>query len=206
MKQLIFKAICGSIAQGTDSPSSDRDEKHIYITDEFDVIKDYESQTEHWELNKFFSVCAKGIPFELETLYAPKRCWLTMLPLQFQSLIDQRIFVTQDTIKMYFYCAEWKQRQSGNQSNKLSMHSIRYLLEIKHMLNSNDGPRIEVGSDRDMLTQIKYGRMDVDIMKEIYHSLWMETKQLPVSHLPLKADADAIEKATQEILHSYISR
>ena len=41
MKKIVFKAICGSIAQGTDSPFSDRDEKHIYTTDEFDVIKDY---------------------------------------------------------------------------------------------------------------------------------------------------------------------
>lgn len=203
MKIPIFISICGSIAQGTSSPQSDQDKKAIYITDEFECHKEYEKQTEHWELKKFLNSCRKGIPFELETLYAPKRCWLISLPQSFQRLIDDRIFVTQDTINMYFYCAQWKQRQSGGKCNKISAHSIRYLLEIKHMLQNNTGPRVDVGDHKEMLMQIKIGKTNVDVMKGMYNSLWKETQQLPIDHLPVQADVDAIERESQWTIQRY---
>ncbi len=197
----IYQTFYGSIAHNTITDSSDIDERIVYISDDpsFECFKQrkHNYQIEHWELKAFLNHCKKGVPFELETLYCPKRCWRIPLPNTLQYLIDNNVFVNQVTIKSYLSCSAWKLRQSG-MNIKYAYYSIRILLEIQHMLRNHCGPRVDVGDDRDLLIAIKIGNISVDKIKEMYDRLLKEIQQLPINKLPMTADADAIEKSYQQ--------
>lgn len=197
----IYQTFYGSIAHNTITDNSDIDERIVYISDNptFECFKQkkYNYQVEHWELKAFLNHCKKGIPFELETLYCPKRCWRIQLPDSLKHLIDTNVFANQVTIKSYLSIAAWKLRQSG-MNIKYAYYSIRMLLEARHMITNRCGPRVDVGDDRNLLIDIKVGNISVDKIKEMYDELLMEIQQLPINKLPMTADADAIEKSYQQ--------
>lgn len=89
MKQiLIFKAIVGSQAYGTNTPDSDIDIKGVYIQDPFDVSSfNYEPQilpdkdTTYWEVRRFLELVMSSNPTVLELLFTPEDCILYEHPL-----------------------------------------------------------------------------------------------------------------------------
>lgn len=89
MKQiLIFKAIVGSQAYGTNTPDSDLDVKGVYIQDPFDVSSfSYVPQTipdkdtTYWEVRRFLELAMSSNPTVLELLFTPEDCILYEHPL-----------------------------------------------------------------------------------------------------------------------------
>lgn len=81
MTNIIFKAVVGSHAYGTNVEGSDIDIKGVYIQDPEDVlINGYKEQVDiskdevYYEIRRFIELCCKGNPTVLELLYSPMNC------------------------------------------------------------------------------------------------------------------------------------
>lgn len=81
MKNIIFKALVGSHAYGTNVEGSDKDYKGVFIQSPEDVLNfGYQEQVTvtkdevYYELRRFMDLCMKGNPTMLELLYMPEDC------------------------------------------------------------------------------------------------------------------------------------
>lgn len=81
MEGMIFKAVVGSHAYGTNVEGSDIDIKGVYIQSPEDVlINGYREQETvnkdetYFELRRFIELCCKGNPTVLELLFSPEDC------------------------------------------------------------------------------------------------------------------------------------
>ena len=84
---IIFKAIVGSQAYGTNMPTSDVDHKGIYIQDNNDILSmryveqyDVTKDECYWEIWRFIELLSKANPTVLELLYSPEDCIVTTSP------------------------------------------------------------------------------------------------------------------------------
>ncbi len=96
MKNIIFKALVGSHAYGTNIEGSDKDYKGVYIQSPEDVLQNgYIEQIEvskdetYYELKRFVQLCCTGNPTMLELLYTPEDCVIYKHPV-FQFLITNK--------------------------------------------------------------------------------------------------------------------
>lgn len=94
--ELLFKAIIGSQAYGTNIETSDTDYKGVFIQDPKDLyLNGYKDEIQitkdevYYEIGKFIKSCAGGNPTCLELLFSPERCIVHNTP-AFQKLIDNR--------------------------------------------------------------------------------------------------------------------
>lgn len=78
---IIFKAIVGSHAHGTNIPESDIDIKGVYIQSPENVLLrgyqkqvDVDSDTTYYEIRRFIELCCTANPTALELLYSPEDC------------------------------------------------------------------------------------------------------------------------------------
>lgn len=93
---IIFKALVGSHAYGTNVEGSDIDIKGIYLQSPDDVLNNgYREQVTvnkdevYYELRRFIELCCTGNPTMLELLYTPDDCVKFMHPC-FKKLIEHR--------------------------------------------------------------------------------------------------------------------
>lgn len=106
--RLLFKAIVGSQAYGTNTPESDVDLKGVYIQSDDDILSfKYKEQINvtkdecYYEIRRFLELLAKGNPTMLELLYSPDDCIEYITP-EFQLLIDNRDkFLTKECYKAF---------------------------------------------------------------------------------------------------------
>lgn len=104
MNQIIlFKAIVGSQAYGTNTPTSDVDVKGVYMQSPFDVSSfNYESQiipdkdTTYWEIKRFLELAMSSNPTVLELLFTPEDCILYEHPLFTQIKEKRHLFLTKE--------------------------------------------------------------------------------------------------------------
>lgn len=96
MENIIFKALVGSHAYGTNIEGSDRDYKGVYMQSPEDVLnKGYQEQVTinkdetYYEVRRFIELCCTGNPTMLELLYCPEDCIEYIHPV-FQQLVDHR--------------------------------------------------------------------------------------------------------------------
>jgi len=93
---VIFKALVGSHAYGTNVEGSDHDYKGVYIQSPEDVLENgYREQYSlskdetYYELRRFIELCCTGNPTMLELLYTPEDCILYKHPV-FDKMIQER--------------------------------------------------------------------------------------------------------------------
>jgi hypothetical protein len=93
---IIFKALVGSQAYGTATPTSDQDYKGIYVQKDRDLLTfNYQPQIEvskdetYYEIRRVVELLRTGNPTLLELLYSPKDCIVYKSPAM-QVLIDNR--------------------------------------------------------------------------------------------------------------------
>jgi hypothetical protein len=99
-KLLLFEAITGSRAYGTDLPSSDHDRRGIFVLpkqqfyglDEWPQISDESNDNVYYELRRFFDLLVKNNPNMLELLAMPADCILYRHPLY--ELIKPELFLS----------------------------------------------------------------------------------------------------------------
>jgi predicted nucleotidyltransferase len=85
-KNIIYEVICGSMAYGTSTPTSDRDirgiwlptiEEHLGLEDPVD-IRDDEEDTVYMTIKRFFKLASQCNPNILELFYISEPCILRM--------------------------------------------------------------------------------------------------------------------------------
>jgi hypothetical protein len=104
---ILFKAISGSRAYGTNTPESDFDYRGIYILPEDDILGDtYVDQVSdekndiiYYELKRFLELVRKNNPNILELLNVPEDCIIYKHPL-FDLILNQKdSFITKECAK-----------------------------------------------------------------------------------------------------------
>lgn len=92
----IFKAIVGSQAYGTSTPTSDVDYKGVYVQDVNEILTfAYREQVDvnkdecHYEVRRFLQLLKSANPTMLELLYSPEDC-IIQTTKQFQLIVEQR--------------------------------------------------------------------------------------------------------------------
>jgi len=97
---LLFEAISGSHAYGTQTPDSDLDLKGVFVApdsfhagmEEIDQVADQKNDEVYYELSRFFQLLSKNNPTALELLCTPHDCIRTKHPAF--DLIDPQIFIS----------------------------------------------------------------------------------------------------------------
>jgi hypothetical protein len=100
---ILFEAIVGSQAYGTNTPESDIDKKFIYILPKenilgFDYIDQIKVNDDHsgWEVKRFLELLERANPTALELLYSPVDCIIHKNPLFDIILKEKEKFITKN--------------------------------------------------------------------------------------------------------------
>lgn len=104
----IFKAIVGSQAYGTNTPTSDTDYKGVYMQDISELISfGYKEQIDkgkdecYYEVRRFLQLLQTANPTVLELLYSPSDCIITTTP-QFDEIVKVRdLFLTKKCLHSF---------------------------------------------------------------------------------------------------------
>jgi len=97
---LLFEAIGGSKAYGTDTPESDEDLRGLFAaptsfltaTESIDQVQDEKGDEVYYELRRFIELLAKSNPNALEMLFIPEDCIRYRHPVL--DLINPKLFLT----------------------------------------------------------------------------------------------------------------
>lgn len=104
---ILFKAISGSRAYGTNTPESDFDYRGIYILPEEDIlgdtyieqVSDTTNDTIYYEIKRFLELVRKNNPNILELLNVPENCIIYKHPLIDLILNQKDKFITKECAK-----------------------------------------------------------------------------------------------------------
>lgn len=149
--KIIFKTLFGSHLYGTDTPSSDKDYKSIFIQPIEDIVlgkkmdnvqqntnssnsrnTKEDVDTEYIELRKFIKDLLDGQTYALDMVFAPKEFWLESSPL-WESVLDNRDKFLSKNIEPYMgYC----RRQAGKYGLKGSR--LGEVLRVIEFLETKD--------------------------------------------------------------------
>jgi len=140
MNRLIFKAIVGSQAYGTATPTSDIDYKGIFIEDHDKLIGfGYREQVEinkdemYFELRRFISLAGSANPTILELLFSPKDCIIYTTP-QYELLYENRQkFVTKECANSFSGYAIQQIKKARGLDKKMNWEKTR--VERKDLLD-----------------------------------------------------------------------
>jgi len=198
--KLLFQCTYGSKAHGTFTDKSDTDERFVYIDrQKFSTYFERDSQAQRWDIRNFLLSCFRGIPFELETLYAPKHCFTVPLCSELQNLITENVFCSKQVIYKYRDTAIVKIVQHrASKDPKSAYHAIRILLECEHMIKNHSGPRVFVGEDKEMLMEIKTGKMAASKIQVIFDDIYNKT-DVP-NDLPRQPNMELLWETCQTLL------
>ena len=111
--ELLFKAIVGSQAYGTNNENSDIDYKGVYISSLEDLFKidndDFISVNKdesYFEVSKFLKLLSKANPNAIELLFTPEDCIVYKHPLFDMILENKEIFMTKKCSDSFFKYAQ----------------------------------------------------------------------------------------------------
>jgi uncharacterized protein len=173
--RVIYRCIIGSRAYGLATDESDTDRRGIYLPPAElhwslygvpEQLENDENQEAYWELQKFLIMALKANPNVLECLYTPLVEHAT--PLAQELLAMRSAFLSRMVYQTYngYVMSQFKRMQAdirnhGDVKWKHVMHLIRLLLAGIHALQHGE-IRVDVGSQRDLLSEIKSGAMPWD--------------------------------------------
>lgn len=125
--KILFKAIVGSHAHGTNIEGSDIDIKGVYLQSPEDVLEHgYKEQVEisadetYYELKRFVELCCIANPTMLELLFSPEDCILEKDPI-FNILLDHKEdFITKSCKHSYGGYAIEQIKKAGGLQKKMN--------------------------------------------------------------------------------------
>lgn len=125
--KILFKAIVGSHAHGTNIEGSDTDIKGVYLQSPKDVLEyGYKEQVEisadevYYELKRFVELCCNANPTMLELLFSPEDCILEKDP-TFDLLLQHRDqFITKACKNSYGGYANEQIKKAGGLQKKMN--------------------------------------------------------------------------------------
>lgn len=131
-KIILFKAIVGSNAHGTNTENSDVDIKGVYMQDPFEAASfDYQQQeildkdTTYWEIQRFLELCCSSNPSVLELLYSPEDCILEKHPLFDIVLKNRYIFLSKECKNSFLGYARQQIHKAKGLDKKMNWESER---------------------------------------------------------------------------------
>lgn len=146
----MFRAIYGSFAHGTSTPTSDEDWRGVFLlpNEAFlgldRAITTYEAPPDQvfWELGHFCRLLLKGNPNIVGMLWAPDDCVDTLVAEIFAPLVAKRgLFLHRGTVASYLGWAHAELRSIGKlykgNAKRLS-HVPRLLWELQSMVQTGD--------------------------------------------------------------------
>jgi len=97
---LLFEAVGGSVAYGTNTPESDEDLRGVFIapqsfingSESIDQVQDEKGDEVYYELGRFVELLSKSNPNALEMLFMPENCIRHQHPVM--NLLDPKLFLT----------------------------------------------------------------------------------------------------------------
>jgi hypothetical protein len=106
---ILFEAISGSRAYGTNKPTSDTDYRGVYLAplhqvmgfNYQDQVNDDTNDTVFYELKRFLDLVAKQNPNILEMLYMPEDCIITRHPLLDELFENRQKFLTKTCLQSF---------------------------------------------------------------------------------------------------------
>lgn len=168
--KIIFKAIVGSQAYGTNTETSDTDIKGVYVQNIEDILgfHKYQPQIEvskdetYFEIGRFLELCQKGNPNILELFYSPKDCILEETEEWLSILKHRDEFVTEECRNSFIGYAE-------SQIKKASGTDKKFNYEAKKMIRQEPLDFCYVIIDSSMDYKSKQGTVKLKDFMEKYN-------------------------------------
>lgn len=126
--RIIFKAIVGSQAYGTNTPESDIDIKGVYIQNQSDILgyKKYQEQVIinkdecYYEIGRFLELLQKGNPTMIELLFSPEDCILEQTSLWTILKSYANHFITQECKNSFVGYAQAQIKKASGTDKKMN--------------------------------------------------------------------------------------
>lgn len=174
--KIIFKAIVGSRAFGTDTKKSDSDIKGVYMQHPDDILGFNQYQKHavvgpdetYYEIGRFIELLSEGNPSAMELLFSPDDCILVQES-EFDIMrLNRNSFITKGCI---FSFAHYAMSQFGKAVKHNRHRKKKNLLHCRRLLDMaieiGETGKLEVRrSNRDYLLSIKDGSTDFNSVKE----------------------------------------
>ena len=133
--KIIFKAIVGSQAYGTNTETSDTDIKGVYVQNIEDILgfHKYQPQIEvskdetYFEIGRFLELCQKGNPNILELFYSPKDCILQTESEWMDLLQYREQFVTEECRNSFIGYAESQIKKASGIGKKFNYEATKMI-------------------------------------------------------------------------------
>jgi predicted nucleotidyltransferase len=226
--RILFKAIVGSHAHGTNIEGSDQDIKGVYLQDPEDVlINGYREQVTvsddevYYELRRFIELCCTGNPTMLELLYSPEDCILEKEPV-FDMLLEHRdSFITKACKYSFGGYALAQIEKAGGLQKKMNWEEEAKVrkepLDFCWIIMDTGGTmpiktylaEIGIKSENCLLSKINHGKESyaLYIMKEKGRGLQAEDgNTIRVSETPLGTKPKAFVIYTEESYSKHCKR
>jgi predicted nucleotidyltransferase len=142
---LLFDAISGSHAYGTQTPKSDSDRRGIFVApdsfqagmESIEQVADEKNDEVYYELTRFFQLLEKNNPGALEILYSPSDCIRYKHPAF--DLIDPSLFLSKLSEKSFSGYSEMQIRKARGLNKKMvnpQPEQRKHLREFCHVLEA----------------------------------------------------------------------
>ncbi len=130
--KIIFKAIVGSQAYGTSTPSSDIDYKGVFLQNNEDILGlNYQEEVRitddevYYELRKFLKLCGTANPTVMELLFMPEQCIEICTP-EFEEVMKYKdLFLTTKCEQSFGGYAIAQIKKAKGQDKKMNWEKAR---------------------------------------------------------------------------------
>jgi uncharacterized protein len=178
---LLFKAIAGSQAYGTNTPTSDTDIRYVFILPEDNILgtkyRDQVSEDANditgYEIKRFLELLEKNNPHVVEFLNFPEDCILYKHPL-FDLILEQKDkFITKrlrDTLAGY---ARQQITKAKGQDKKMNWDKARVTrktpLDFCYVPYEKGSIPLKKWLEKGNMVQERCGLTNIDHMRDMYH-------------------------------------
>jgi uncharacterized protein len=178
---LLFKAIAGSQAYGTNTPTSDEDIRFVYILPMEDILgvnyKEQVSESQNdvmgYEVKRFLELLEMNNPNTIEFLNMPDDCVLYKHPLFDYILEHKNKFITKKLRNSLAGYARQQIQKATGQDKKMNWDKQRVTrktpLDFCYVNWANGSIPLKKYLERMNLTQERCGLTAVDHMKDMYY-------------------------------------
>jgi len=198
--KLVFQALAGSRAYGLARAGSDEDWRGIYqaSTESLYGLRgpvehvDFPPDQQYWELTHFARMCLAGNPNIMELLWIPSDMIAVDSAVARSLRAMRRSFLTSSCASAYLGWIKSTRMKMNAQGlagvsgdpaveAKRRSHLVRIALNFRSLLRKGEMDVRLTGSDLELVSAIKTGRMDLDKVDALINSLEAECLALAKS-------------------------
>jgi len=198
---ILFEAISGSKAYGTDLPTSDEDIKGIFILPKKDFygldyipqVSDERNDIVYYELKRFFDLLSKNNPNILELLATPELCILKSHPLL--KKIKPELFLSKLCQKTFagYAIAQIKKARGLNKKilNPVDKEK-KSVLDFCYLIKGHGSTSLKNWLSKNQLKQENCGLVNIAHFKDTYAVFHDETGELNFRGIMQKENSNEV--------------